>query len=231
MHVLLLLGATGTGKTARATALAQERGYPVIVADRIQCFTDLPLISGRLPADPQDGIERFYPAARTVPDGDYPAPEACVSTLRILDRLATTHDGCVVEGGSMSLVSRLVTELHRRRTELTVAMTPVPDHYDERSRRRIQRVLQPAPRTILTELRQAWRHTEQRDFIKSILGFDALVAWCESRRISPLELPAALTASDIEDITTLLVGRAIAHARAQVKTFGALAIPAGGIDA
>lgn len=73
--VHVIAGPTGVGKSAAASELARRTGAPVVVADRIQCFTDLATTSARAGAD-VPGIRRVWLCDRTVADGDYPATQA-----------------------------------------------------------------------------------------------------------------------------------------------------------
>ncbi|MGO4753218.1 isopentenyl transferase family protein, partial [Streptomyces sp. 2MCAF27] len=95
MHVIA--GPTGVGKSAAATALARITGAPIVVADRIQCFTDLATTSARAGEETVE-VERSWLGDRTVADGDYPSEEAADALVRRLAELGERHRFVIVEG-------------------------------------------------------------------------------------------------------------------------------------
>src|SRR4051812_8683885 len=103
VRVHAVLGVTGAGKTSLATAVGHALGVPVVVADRIQCFRDIPVVSSR----PSPDHRRVYLDDRTIPDGDLPARRAYPKLRRILSDLADRHQTVILEGGSVSLLTML----------------------------------------------------------------------------------------------------------------------------
>lgn len=179
--VRLIVGPTGVGKSAAATALARTTGAPIVVADRLQCFTELLTTSARAGAD-VPGAHRYWLGDRTFADGDLGAVDATDSLVRLVDRLGRQHPSVIVEGGSVSLLR----ELTARRAELPwrarVQVLPVPDRvsYVHALTRRAYTMLTPdAPdRSLLEELAALWRDPGQRWLAASVNGFEAVLECC-----------------------------------------------------
>jgi adenylate dimethylallyltransferase len=184
-HVHLIAGPTGTGKTEAAMELAAANGGPVVVADRIQCFVDLPMISARF-ADAA-APHRHHLSGRVVPDGDYPVDEAAHALLYLVQSLTRQHRYVVVEGGSISLLHRFVNRRGRFSFRFTTEVLHLSDGaaYRDRLRARALRMLRGG---MLEEFAQAWRHREQREFVASVKGLEPLVRWCQDNRAQPEEL-------------------------------------------
>jgi hypothetical protein len=183
---------------------AGQLGVPVVVADRIQCFSDIPVVSSR----PGPDCNRVYLDSRTIPQGDLPADEAYALLLRTLRRLAPRHRVVLLEGGSISLLTLLFADLERVDFELHADVLHIGPDVEQRSRNRVFDALE---RGLLEEFGRAWRHVGQRDFVTSIAGFDVLVEWCFRHGASPEEM-ASLPGDVIADIAEELVVRSLVYA-------------------
>lgn len=182
--VHLVVGPTGAGKTDVALEIAAEHKAPIVVADRIQCYLDLPVTSARLDGGP----DRHHLADRTVPDGDYPVHEAAYALLRKVEALSRTHEHVVVEGGSISLLRRFADCRGRFPFRLTATVLPLIDeraHLD-RLRTRAARMIADG---MLDEIAKAWQHREQRSFVASVNGPEAVLGWCTRTGVDPEDLP------------------------------------------
>lgn len=182
--VHLVVGPTGAGKTDVATEIADEHNAPIVVADRIQCYLDLPVTSARLDGGPH----RHHLAERTVPDGDYPVHEAAHALLLKVESLSRVHDHVVVEGGSISLLRRFADCRGRFPFRLTATVLPLTDeraHLD-RLRTRAARMIADG---MLDEIAKAWQHHGQRSFVASVNGPEAVLAWCTETGLDPEDLP------------------------------------------
>ncbi|NKY24959.1 isopentenyl transferase family protein [Nocardia gamkensis] len=181
--VLLIAGPTGSGKTEVAMELADARQAPVVVADRIQCYVDLPSTSARFTG----AANRFHLSDRVVPDGDYPAAEAAQSLSAYVHRLVRHHQHVVVEGGSISVLRHFAQYRGRSDFRLSACVLGLRDAstYLDRLRDRAWRMLGDG---MLDEFAAAWRHTGQRRFVASINGFEALVQWCRETSTDPRDL-------------------------------------------
>ncbi|NEB03577.1 isopentenyl transferase family protein [Streptomyces sp. SID13726] len=222
--VRLIVGPTGVGKSAAATALARATGAPIVVADRLQCFTDLLTTSARAGAD-VPGVQRYWLGDRTFADGDLSAVEATDSLVRLVDRLSERHPSVIVEGGSVSLLR----ELSARRRELpwraTVRVLPVPDRasYVEALTRRAFTMLAPAApdRSLLEELAALWRDPGQRWLAASVNGFEAVLECCAKYGIGVETISdGQLSESVLSRMAALIAERHAEHGLLQHRVFG-----------
>lgn len=183
-HVHLITGPTGAGKTAIATQLAAAQDAPVVVADRIQCYVDMPTTSARFTG--REGPPRHHLSDRVVPDGDYPPNDATQALLNRVQSLARRHRYVVVEGGSISLLRAFADRRERFPFQFTAQVLHMgdPAAHLERLRTRAAQMLD----GMLEEFAQAWQHTGQRPFVASIVGWATLVQWCRHNRVHPKEL-------------------------------------------
>ncbi|MFJ9900629.1 isopentenyl transferase family protein [Streptomyces sp. NPDC091280] len=231
--VYLVVGATGVGKSDVATALARAGGAPVVVADRIQCFTDLATTSARAGAE-EPGVNRFWLGDRTVLDGDYPAAEAAQDLIDTVAGLSREHPRVIIEGGSVSLLQHLAGQLPSLPWRLTVRLLPIPDRaaYLAALTARAHAMLMPVSphKSLLAELAAVWRFPSARAFVASVNGLEAALEWCTRNSIDParadaLDLPAELR----ESLARLIAVRHLEHGEIQHRVFTELfqSSPAG----
>jgi adenylate dimethylallyltransferase len=186
LQIRAIVGPTGCGKSAVASSMASNLRAPVVVADRLQCFIDMPVTTARSPS--ADGILRYHICDRTIPDGDYPADEAFAGLLRRIDELAATHRLLVMEGGSLCLLERLAGRKELP-FQLSVEIIPLANRGEHwrRLRSRAMEMLNPGDGQAgtLQELSHAWQYEQQRAFVATVNGFEAILAWCERYGIDP----------------------------------------------
>lgn len=179
--VHLIAGPTGVGKSAAATELARQADAPIVVADRLQCFTDLATTSARAGAD-VPGVRRHWLGDRTFADGDLSATDATDALVETVERLAERHRLVIVEGGSISLLRELCARLPELSWQLTVQVLPLPDRdeYLAALTRRARAMLSPDPPGpgLLEELAALWRDPRQRWLAASVNGFEAVLECC-----------------------------------------------------
>ena len=192
MHLHVLIGRTGVGKTARSIALAKQTGAPVIVLDRVQVYPELTIGSGRPLLHELDGTTRIYLAHRRVADGELSTAEAYHLALQQLDVLALEHDFAILEGGSISLCTMLFENDGLSDYPVTIEHLRVQDEkaYSQRQFYRILEMLKPkiGQPSILDELANVWREPKQRAFVQTVGGYSAIVDWCYRLGISPFDL-------------------------------------------
>jgi len=226
-YVHAIVGPTGVGKTALATRLARETNAPTVVADRIQCFTDLSTTSARSDCDSSESIIRLYLADRVVADGDYPAEEAAQELVRKLERLTMEYPYVVVEGGSISVLRRLAARRGQLSFNLSAQVLHIPDDVEYRLRlfTRARGMLSPntGGPSMLDELAMAWKNESQREFVASINGFEAALEWCCHNRVDP----ATLSGNDmdpvlLDEIAWMVADAHAVHGREQDETFSAI---------
>jgi tRNA A37 N6-isopentenylltransferase MiaA len=179
--VHLIAGPTGVGKSAVATELARATGAPVVVADRLQCFTDLATTRARAGAD-VPGVSRHWLGDRTFADGDLSAAEAADALVGVVERLASTHPLVIVEGGSVSLLRELCARRPQLPWQLTVRLLPLPSRevYLAALTRRAHEMITPglSRRGLLEELAALWREPSRRLLAASVNGFEAVLECC-----------------------------------------------------
>jgi tRNA A37 N6-isopentenylltransferase MiaA len=179
--VHLIAGPTGVGKSAAATELARQTGAPIVVADRLQCFTDLATTSARAGAD-VPGVCRHWLGDRTFADGDLSAADATDALVETVERLAERHRLVIVEGGSISVLRELCARRPELSWRLTVQVLPLPerDEYLAALTRRARAMLSPDPpgTGLLEELAALWRDPRRRWLAASVNGFEAVLECC-----------------------------------------------------
>lgn len=223
--VHLIVGPTGLGKTAAAIGLARTTGAPIVVADRIQCYTDLAVGSARDCDQSTEGVSRYLLCDRTVDDGDYPSGEATEALVWKLGELCALHPLVIVEGGSMSMMQDFAQRWEYLPFRMSCRLLHIGDHLDYLGRlsNRARRMLVPAPVAtgMLDELAALWRRPEHRPFAASLNGYDAIIEWC-SRQGVAIE---SLTASDVpeaerETLVSMVARRHAEHGSLQEDLFG-----------
>ncbi|MER6090256.1 isopentenyl transferase family protein [Streptomyces bluensis] len=221
--VHLVAGPTGVGKSDTASALAKADGAPVVVADRIQCFTDLATTSARAGAD-EPGVSRFWLGDRTVLDGDYPAAEAAHVLIDTVTRLSGEHQQVIIEGGSISLLQHLAGHLPDLPWRFTVALLAMPDRasYLAALTARARAMLTPVPpgRSLLDELAALWRIPRARTFVASVNGLEAALEWCAKYSVDPAEADSPDVPAELRERLAHMIGvRHLEHGLLQNRVF------------
>ncbi|MDT0323589.1 isopentenyl transferase family protein [Streptomyces millisiae] len=219
----IIAGPTGVGKSTAATELARVTGAPIVVADRIQCFTDLATTSARA-GDEEAGVQRVRLAERTVADGDFTAADALDSLIGTLRELGERHPLLIVEGGSISLLwdfAELLPELGFRATARLMHIGDRQE-YVARLTRRARRMLIPegSGTSTLEELAIAWKNVDQRPFVASVNGFGAILEWCATHSVAVESLAsAALSEEQVDELARLIAIRHAEHGVLQDRIF------------
>ncbi|MDX3227756.1 isopentenyl transferase family protein [Streptomyces sp. ME19-01-6] len=221
--VHVIAGPTGVGKSAAATALARITGAPIVVADRIQCFTDLATTSARAGEETVE-VERSWLGDRTVADGDYPSEEAADALVRRLEELGERHRFVIVEGGSISLLRDFAQRLPDLPYRLTARLLHVPDRegYLARLARRARRMLAPegAQTSMLQELATLWGSPDHRFFAASVNGLEAILEWCATYSVSVESLISCeLSEAQLEKMAWMVAERHAEHGILQDAIF------------
>ncbi|MEU0885318.1 isopentenyl transferase family protein [Lentzea sp. NPDC005914] len=139
-----------------------------------------------------------------MPDGDYPTHEAAHALLRKVEALSREHEHVVVEGGSISLLSRFAACRGRFPFRLVTTVLPLTGeraHLD-RLRARAERMITEG---MLDEIAKAWQHREQRPFIASVNGSEAVLRWCGETGTDPEDLPGIDTTATAELVERIAV--------------------------
>ncbi|MEV4976657.1 isopentenyl transferase family protein [Streptomyces scopuliridis] len=233
LAVRLIVGPTGVGKSAAASAIARRTHAPVVIADRIQCFTDLATTSARAGAD-EPGVHRAWLGDRIVSDGDYPAAEAAEALVLTVQRMAAPGWPVVIEGGSISLLAHFADHHLPRlpwRVTVTTLTRPAPDRYLTALTVRAHSMLRPTPPNtgLLDELAALWREPAQRWFTASVNGLEAALEWCAKYGLDPAD-PVTAQVADlpprlVDELAQLIAERHAEHGADQERAFAELFAP------
>ncbi|MES5820373.1 isopentenyl transferase family protein [Streptomyces sp. RG80] len=222
--VHLIAGPTGVGKSAAATRLARATGAPIVVADRLQCFTDLATTSARAGAD-VPGVCRHWLGDRTFADGDLCAAKATDALVALVERLGAGHRFVIVEGGSISLLRELMARRSELSWHLTVRLLPPPgrDEYVAALDRRARGMLAPeAPggHSLLAELAALWRDPRRRLLAASVNGFEAVLECCAKYTLEVESVDTQpLSEHVLERMAALIAERHAEHGFLQHRVF------------
>ena len=225
--VHLIAGPTGVGKSDVASGLALRTGAPVVVADRIQCFTDLATTSARAGAD-VSGVRRVWLGDRTVADGDYSAEKAVDVLVETVGELSRTASSVIVEGGSISLLTVLAARLPSLPWDFTVQLLARPADNSQYLRALTSRahvMLRPEPplRSLLDELAELWRDPAKRPFAASVNGLEAVLEWCDKHSLDPQEATISHVPEGLlDELACLIALRHAEHGADQEKAFSEL---------
>lgn len=215
-----VIGPTCCSKSATAIRLAERFDCPIIVADRLQCFSDIPITSSR---ETGKTANRFrYIAERRLAAGDYPADVAFADLQRLTQKLSEEYDQLVLEGGSTSLVRRIAEHGLNADLNVTIVLPDNPGRHWHRLRERALSMVAPADGSVslLDELRDAWSIVDQRALVASVNGFEAVLSWCSLHQIDPTELsPAKLEDHQIWDIASAIATTHLDHVIEQQTFF------------
>ena len=102
-RLIVIIGATGVGKTARAIEVAKQYGCPVVSADSRQIYRDLPIGTAAPTAQEQAGIPHYFVGCKDL-DEVYSAGQYARDCHALLQDLFTKHETVVMVGGSMMYV-------------------------------------------------------------------------------------------------------------------------------
>lgn len=102
-RLIIIIGATGVGKTARAIEVAKQYGCPIVSADSRQIYRDLPIGTAAPTAQEQAGIPHYFVGCKNL-DEVYSAGQYARDCHALLRDLFTKHETVVMVGGSMMYV-------------------------------------------------------------------------------------------------------------------------------
>jgi adenylate dimethylallyltransferase len=218
----LLLGPTGSAKTARAVELAAALDAPVVVMDRVQVFDDLATISGRPAASELRGTRRLYLDHRRVlrTPVELHARAGMTRLERLAARLGPT---VIVEGGSLSLWRTFLPRLDERQARAVHACVRVVEDWDRHAhvlRERCIAMMRTSRPSMLDELAAALAQPRARSLVRTLIGVERALGWCAARGVPPEALPAhGEDEQVVRGIADAMLPALVDHARVQQATF------------
>ena len=105
-RLIVIIGATGVGKTDRAIEIAKQHACPIISADSRQIYRDLPIGTAAPTAEEQNGIPHYMVGCKDLHEV-YSAGQFARDCQTLLTELFTKYDIVVMVGGSMMYVDAL----------------------------------------------------------------------------------------------------------------------------
>ena len=159
-QLIILLGATGVGKTDLSLRIATHLASPIISADSRQLYRDLPIGTAAPTTEQRATVEHFMVGTLDLEDY-YSANQFETDVLSLLDKLYPTHPRILMTGGSMmylDAVAKGIDDIPTIRPEIReevfsqyaqVGLAPFleelrtadPKHYEEVDRKNFKRVL------------------------------------------------------------------------------------------
>jgi tRNA dimethylallyltransferase len=104
--LVVVIGATGVGKTARAIELAREYQCPIISADSRQIYSDLPIGTAAPTPEERQQVPHYLVGFKALNE-IYNAGQFARDAEVLLHELFKQHDRVVLVGGSMMYVDAL----------------------------------------------------------------------------------------------------------------------------
>lgn len=101
--LVVILGATGVGKTELSLQLAKKYGCPIVSADSRQIYRELPIGTAAPTTDEQAMIQHYFIGCKELTE-TYNAGQYARDCKRLLAELFLTHERVVMVGGSMMYI-------------------------------------------------------------------------------------------------------------------------------
>jgi tRNA dimethylallyltransferase len=101
--LVVILGATGVGKTELSLQLAKKYECPIVSADSRQIYRELPIGTAAPTTDEQAMIQHYFIGCKELTE-TYNAGQYARDCKRLLAELFLTHERVVMVGGSMMYI-------------------------------------------------------------------------------------------------------------------------------
>lgn len=109
-RLIVIIGATGVGKTARAIEVAKQYGCPIVSADSRQIYRDLPIGTAAPTTEEQQQVPHYLVGFKAL-DETYNAGQFARDAEQLLSELFLQYETVVLVGGSMMYVDALCNGL------------------------------------------------------------------------------------------------------------------------
>lgn len=140
-RLIVIIGATGVGKTARAIEVAKQYGCPIVSADSRQIYRDLPIGTAAPTAQEQAGIPHYFVGCKDL-DEVYSAGQYARDCHALLRDLFTKHETVVMVGGSMMYVDAVCHGMDDMPEVPTTIREEVRKNYQEKGIEWLQQEVQ-----------------------------------------------------------------------------------------
>lgn len=218
----LIRGPTSTGKTAAAVALAERTGATVISLDRVQCCFEISTGSGRpLPSELR-GTKRVYLCSRKVVDGVIPADEANALLKQRVAEYATDGNMLILEGGSVSLLNRMISDPYWEDFQWRAESLPLgdPAMFLARAKARVWEMFQrkEGQPSLLDELVSLWADPATHPVLEDIDGYRYAIRFAREHGLPILQMHD-LNAGLKQQLVEGIADEYLDHARWQTREF------------
>lgn len=105
--LVVIMGATGSGKTSLAIEVAKASGVEIISADSRQIFREIPIGTAAPTPEELAAVPHYFVGTHSLTDY-YSAADFEADVLRLLEEKWKTHSTMVMVGGSMMYVDAVV---------------------------------------------------------------------------------------------------------------------------
>lgn len=139
--LIVIIGATGVGKTARAIELAKQYDCPIVSADSRQIYRDLPIGTAAPTIEEQAGIPHYFIGCKSL-DEVYSAGQFARDCRKLLSELFVTYDTIVMVGGSMMYVDAVCNGIDDIPEVPTTIRQMVQGNYQEKGIEWLQKEVQ-----------------------------------------------------------------------------------------
>lgn len=140
-RLIVIIGATGVGKTAHAIELAKQYDCPIVSADSRQIYRDLPIGTAAPTAQEQAGIPHYFVGCKNL-DEVYSAGQYARDCYALLQELFAKHETVVMVGGSMMYIDAVCHGMDDMPEVPTTIREEVRKNYQEKGIEWLQQEVQ-----------------------------------------------------------------------------------------